>query len=146
MKLETNNKMYEDFFCNDTLKPRKIKPQNIVNRLINREMYGSKKSSHTEFYQCIFPNFSIVNVDKPPCFLRKFSPDGKYLIAFSFDQSALEIYKFQGCSAAQDLIYHFNDECTTAANVGMIYEIRTKIFNRLFKVCFEITFFFFIKN
>lgn len=85
-----------DFFCTDTITPRKIKPQNIVIRLINRETLGARKpGSHfhiaREFYQNVFPNFTIVNVEKPPCFLRKFSPDGKHFIAFSSDQTSLEV-------------------------------------------------------
>lgn len=85
-----------DFFCTDRITPRKIKPQNIVIRLINRETLGARKpGSHfhiaREFYQNVFPNFTIVNVEKPPCFLRKFSPDGKHFIAFSSDQTSLEV-------------------------------------------------------
>ena len=33
------------------------------------------------FHLNIVPNFTLVNVEKPPCFLRKFSPDGKKFIA-----------------------------------------------------------------
>lgn len=86
----------EEFICTEKIVPRKIKPQNIVIRLMNREMYGSQKpGSHfhvvREFYQNVFPNLTIVNVEKPPCFLRKFSPDGKHFIAFSADQTSLEV-------------------------------------------------------
>lgn len=86
----------EDFFCTEKIVPRKIKPQNIVIRLMAREIYGSRKpGSHfhvvREFYQNVFPNLTIVNVEKPPCFLRKFSPDGKHFIAFSADQTSLEV-------------------------------------------------------
>lgn len=86
----------DEFFCTERIVPRKIKPQNIVIRLMNREIYGSKKpGSHfhvvREFYQNVFPNLTIVNVEKPPCFLRKFSPDGKHFIAFSADQTSLEV-------------------------------------------------------
>lgn len=87
----------EDFFCTEKIVPRKIKPQNIVIRLMDREIYGSRKpGSHfhvvREFYQNVFPNLTIVNVEKPPCFLRKFSPDGKHFIAFSADQTSLEVF------------------------------------------------------
>lgn len=85
-----------DFFCTEKIVPRKIKPQNIVIRLMNREIYGCRKPGlhfHVvrEFYQNVFPNLTIVNVEKPPCFLRKFSPDGKHFIAFSADQTSLEV-------------------------------------------------------
>lgn len=87
----------QDFFCTEKIVPRKIKPQNIVIRLMDREIYGSRKpGSHfhvvREFYQNVFPNLTIVNVEKPPCFLRKFSPDGKHFIAFSADQTSLEVF------------------------------------------------------
>lgn len=85
-----------EFICTERITPRKIKPQNIVMRLMDREIYGSRKpGSHfhvvREFYQNVFPNLTIVNVEKPPCFLRKFSPDGKHFIAFSADQTSLEV-------------------------------------------------------
>ena len=48
-------------------------------------------------HQNVVPNFTVVNVEKPPGFLRKFSPDGRYFIAFSADQTSLEIYRYQGC-------------------------------------------------
>lgn len=48
------------------------------------------------FYRHIFPNFTVVNVEKPPCFLRKFSPDGRRFLVFSADQTSVEIYDFQG--------------------------------------------------
>lgn len=100
----------EDFICTERIVPRKIKPQNIVMRLMDREIYGSRKpGSHfhvvREFYQNVFPNLTIVNVEKPPCFLRKFSPDGKHFIAFSADQTSLEVrfyYKYQTTSLNQE--------------------------------------------
>lgn len=86
----------KEFICTERIVPRKIKPQNIVLRLRDREIYGSRKpGAHfhvaREFYQNVFPNLTIVNVEKPPCFLRKFSPDGKHFIAFSADQTCLEV-------------------------------------------------------
>ena len=45
------------------------------------------------FYMNIYPNYTLVNVEKPPCFLRKFTPCGKYFIAFSMCQTSLEIYR-----------------------------------------------------
>ena len=57
-----------------------IPPQNLVVRLFHREIH---KKSHYQahanrsFYQNIVPNFTVTNVQKPPCFLRKFSPDGR---------------------------------------------------------------------
>lgn len=77
----------------------------------------------------------VVNIEKPACYLRKFSPCGKHLIAFSSDQASLEIYEFRGCSAASDLIgEEWTDEVVPNINKDKYYDIRSKIFDRLFKV------------
>ena len=87
-------------FSGERLVPRRIPSQNVVSRLISREMFGPshrRTSLNTTrgFHTNIFPDFTLVNVEKPPCFLRKFSPDGKKFIAFSADQTSLEIYDYQ---------------------------------------------------
>lgn len=97
----------------------------------------------------------MVNIEKPACYLRKFSPSGKHLyvcvaykvcdkfmsylhnfrIAFSSDQASLEIYEFQGCAAATDLIGEdWTDEVVLNVNKDRFYDIRSKIFEKLFKV------------
>lgn len=114
------------------IKPRKVPPQNIVIRLNNRQTFGCKKPGthfHTarQFYQNIFPNFTVINIEKPPCFLRKFSPDGKHFIAFSSDQTSLEVYTYRGPAAAGDLLQHMHKE-------SQRFEIKSQIFERFFKV------------
>ena len=86
--------------------------QNVVSRLFMREIHGpsarSKARNHRGklvntargFYMNVYPNYTLVNVEKPPCFLRKFTPCGKYFIAFSMCQTSLEIYRFHGAGAA----------------------------------------------
>lgn len=77
----------------------------------------------------------VVNIEKPACYLRKFSPCGKHLIAFSSDQASLEIYEFRGCSAASDLIGEdWTDEVVPNISKDKCYDIRSKIFERFFKV------------
>lgn len=68
-----------------------------------------------------------MNVEKPPCFLRKFSPDGKHFIAFSADQTSLEVYVYQGPSAAGHLLHELSK-----------LEIKRKIFEVFFKLKFRI--------
>ena len=89
-------------------KPRRIPNQNLVWRLRQRETRLPKPGTHWHqaraFTQNIFPNFTIVNVETPPCYLRKFSPDGRYFVAFSLDQSSVEVYEFQGPAAAETLL------------------------------------------
>ena len=97
------------------LRPRRVPVQNVAHRLMMRETFGTSfnpmtKSVNTTrgFYLNVFPNFTLTNVEKPPCFLRKFSPDGHHFIAFSTCQTCLEIYRFKGSSAACDLVH----DCT----------------------------------
>lgn len=113
-------------------KSKRIPAQNIVIRLNRRQTYGYKKPgthfySARQFYQNVFPNFTVINVEKPPCFLRKFSPDGKHFIAFSADQTCLEIYVYQGPSAAADLL----EESYTR-------KLKVEIFERFFKLKFRV--------
>lgn len=46
--------------CSERIRPRKMKSQNIVHRLRNREHFGNKSSiAHHSFYQCVFPNLTV---------------------------------------------------------------------------------------
>lgn len=117
---------------------KKRYPENIVIRLANREKYGSKKHgtqvhSVRQFYRNVLPNFTVINVEKPPCFLRKFSPDGKCFIAFSADQTSLEVYNYQGPAAAADLLQKIGNSDTLTHEVPS--QIKMNIFYRFFSVC-----------
>lgn len=123
------------------IKPRKIGPQNIVNRLRIRETMGcpypgTQVHVARQFYQNVFPNYTVVNVEKPPCFLRKFSPDGKYLVAFSADQTSIEVYEYQGAAAAADLLVDCKGEYTGHKNDSKSFRIRSFIFKKFLKVYF----------
>lgn len=132
----------DDIICSDTIKRRKIKPQNIVCRIIARERGPNRPGTNVhiarEFYQNIYPNLTVINVEKPAGFLRKFSPDGKYLIAFTFDQTSLEIYRFRGVVAAAHLINNFDGEVVPNSNTDVPYTIRSQIFDKLFKLKFVV--------
>lgn len=65
--------------------------------------------------------------------MRKFSLDGKYLIAFSQDQASLEIYEFKGIAQAQELLNPCTEEMLSNFNLGLNHQIRSKIFDCLFK-------------
>lgn len=119
--------------------PRRLRPQNIVSHLINREhgianRPGMQQHVIRDFYKCIHPNLTVMNVEKPAGFLRKFSPDGKYLIAFTLDQTALEIYQYNGVAAAAQLINSWKSDLVPNTNTDMPYVIRSQIFDKLFKV------------
>lgn len=125
--------------CKYSLTPRQIPPQNIITRLSRREIYGAvKPGTHfhvaREFHQNVFPNFTIVNVEKPPCFLRKFSPDGHHFIAFSSDQTSLEIYEYRGSSAAADLVDGCTGEYIGNESDKKSDYIRSKVFERFFRL------------
>ncbi|XP_046737086.1 DET1 homolog [Diprion similis] len=120
------------------IKPRRIGPQNIVVRLRRREMLGCRyPGTHVlvarQFYQNVFPNFTVVNVEKPPCFLRKFSPDGRYLVAFSSDQTSIEVYEYRGASAAAALLADCKGEYVGHKNDERTFRIRSSVFNQFFK-------------
>lgn len=154
-----------------TLKPRHIDNQNVVHRLERRRISSGPPGAHWYrvrcFHQNLFPNFTVVNVEKPPCFLRKFSPDGRCFIAFSADQTSLEvkhcvdlrrtpsvtqqptetlvwltcllllrlqIYEYQGCQAAQDLLRGQDGETLLTANDQSSLNIRGRLFERFFSL------------
>nr|CAB3237485.1 DET1 homolog [Phallusia mammillata] len=93
---------------------RKVPNQNVAYRLRSRETNvqkcGTIWSETRKFYHCIIPNFTVVGVEKPPFYLRKFSPNGRHFIAFSADQTSVEVYEFQGCHAAEKLLANVSGE------------------------------------
>lgn len=133
--------MPDDIWCKERIRPRKIKQQNLVCRLYQRERGGDAGARPgteihltREFYKNIYPNLTVINVEKPAGFLRKFSPDGKYLIAFTFDQTSLEIYRYNGVVAAAELIRSWSTEVVPNTNTDLPFNIRSLIFDKLFKV------------
>ena len=119
-------------FHDDLYKRRKFVDQHIVKKLINRQTLPIKPNTHfhvaRSFYLNIMPNFTVINVEKPPCFLRKFSPDGNHFVAFSRDQSSLEIYRFIGPSAAEDLLH----KAMTGDSLE-VDNLKAKLFERFFR-------------
>lgn len=128
----------EEVISRESVKRRRIKPQNIVCKLIERERGPRRPGTHIhvarDFYKNVFPNLTVINVEKPAGFLRKFSPDGRHLIAFTFDQASLEIYRFNGTVAAAELINICQAEVVPNGNTDLPYKIRSQIFEKLFKV------------
>ena len=82
--------------------------ENIVNLLRMREsqiMFPNTYYHHErQYYTCLVPNTSCNMVRIPNgCYLRKFSPDGRFLLAFSQDQKNVEIFQYNGGSAANNI-------------------------------------------
>lgn len=136
--------MHKDILCNERVTPHRIQPQNIVCRLYQRERGGGGNNMLArpgtdihrtrDFYKNIFPNLTVINVEKRPGFLRKFSPDGKYLVAFTFDQTSLEIYRYNGVVAAAQLLGSWKADVVPNTNTELPYAIRSQIFDKLFEV------------
>ena len=83
-------------------------PQNTVTQLIHRQSTIMSPSQwyyhHHNFYNAIVPNYTENQVlIRDKCYPRKFSPDGKWLLAFSLDQHNVEVYRFNGSCAANEL-------------------------------------------
>ncbi len=123
------------------IKRRRISPQNLVIRLQRRETYSCRQNRSQfnvlrAFHQNLLPNFTVVNIEKPPCFLRKFTPDGRYLLAFSADQTCIEIYEYRGPSAGSYLLRDMpsSQEFTTNGNDEQSVRIKSKIFDSFFKL------------
>lgn len=122
----------------DDIPIRKIPHQNIVRRLMDRE-YGHYRpgtliNKTRKFHTNVFPNFSACNVDKPPCFLRKFTPDGRYFIAFSADQTSLEFYQFLGSCSAEHLLKDYTEDITDEDQKSDTKAVRKDLFDTFFQL------------
>ncbi|XP_002154058.2 DET1 homolog [Hydra vulgaris] len=119
-------------FQDDVHKRRKNCDPNIVKKLFHRQTFINRPNTHFHYSRSfnlnIFPNFTVINVEKPPCFLRKFSPDGHHLVAFSRDQSSVEIYEFQGPCASNDYV---SNACS--GNEDGLLKLKSLSFDRFFK-------------
>ncbi|NXJ75063.1 DET1 protein, partial [Trogon melanurus] len=119
-----------------TIRPRRIQNQNVIHRLERPPPSSGKAGTHWHqvrvFHHPPLPNFTVVNVEKPPCFLRTPPPDGRYFIAFSSDQTSLEIYEYQGCQAAEDLLQGYEGEILANGNDQRSVNIRGRLFERFF--------------
>ena len=87
---------------------RSCQSQNIINWLATRQttIFSSSGFHHQRhrLHLSILPNYSKNGVNIPDlCYLRKFSPDGKILVAFSQNQLNVEVYQFRGCSAGNEV-------------------------------------------
>ena len=121
---------------------RRISNQSIIYKLKQRQTHvikpGTVWNNTRQFCQSIIPNFTVVNVEKPPVYLRKFSPDGRYFIVFSADQTSVEVYEFQGCQAAENLLSSVSDEILyehlkpDLEYKRFYQQIREKLFSKFF--------------
>lgn len=116
------------------LRQKKVSHCTILRSLYDREINGTKTRMNCvrATYQTIYPNCTIINVEKPPCYLRKFTPDGRQFIAFSHDQTSIEVYDYLGCSQAANLLKNYEGNCIGQNNEGDV--VRKRIFEKLFQL------------
>jgi len=105
----------------------KRRPLNIIHNLIGREqgtnsstlrlssLYsGQHRNELTRFnhlkkiYLAVTPNYTVISVKTPSCYLRRFSPDGRYLVAFNQNLNGIQIFSFKGSSAGIEEIQKFS--------------------------------------
>ena len=134
---------------------RKVSPRNIVFRLRLREtgssvtpffkrrrVPGSAFNVAHSLQSSILPNATVCDVGKPAIVLRRFSLDGNYFLAFSFDFKSVLIYVFKGVSAANEtLLSKLAGRNSSSTNGDHVFnevindvEIRAEIFERFFEL------------
>ena len=61
-----------------------LRAREYINASPNVRAYHNRS-----LYEWLVPDYSETRVETPPCYLRKFTPDGQYLVAFSYDQKSV---------------------------------------------------------
>ena len=89
----------------DHLLHRAIPKHNLVRWLRDRELGYTKSrinrfiARRTSVYRAIHPSYSILMCTVPQAvYIRRFSPNGQFLLAFSHDLESLIVYKYKGRS------------------------------------------------
>ena len=89
----------------ENLSHRSIPKHNLVCWLRDRELgYSRSRRNHflarrAHVYRAIHPAYSILMCTVPQAvYIRRFSPNGQYLLAFSHDLESLIVYKYRGKS------------------------------------------------
>ncbi|KAI8819208.1 De-etiolated protein 1 Det1-domain-containing protein [Fimicolochytrium jonesii] len=74
-----------------------VKPQgcNVASWLRRRETRPTNRRERRQVFKAIHPTTTLYEVELPNIVLRKFSPDGKKLIAFTQNGNAVEAYDYE---------------------------------------------------
>uniref|UniRef100_A0A182QBW4 Ig-like domain-containing protein n=1 Tax=Anopheles farauti TaxID=69004 RepID=A0A182QBW4_9DIPT len=102
--------------------------------------HRSQEHADRELHQNVCPNLTVVDIRRDPGFLRKFSPDGKYLIAFSADKTAVQIYEYQGCAAAGELLSNWDDREVLEDDSQYSSHVTNEIFYKMLKLKYVVDF------
>ena len=115
---------------------RRLPNQNIVTKLAHRQAGIDSPSQlyyrQRSFYQCLVPDHTESNVQIPSGFLRKFTPDGNQLLAFSNDQKNVNVYDYMGAGASQHL---YVKDVDTVMSEELV---KDQIFDRFFRLRFSV--------
>lgn len=119
-------------------KKKKVHRCTFLRSLYDREIKGTHMNVVKSTCQTVHPNCSILDVKTPTPFLRKFSPDGRHLIALSTDLTSVEVYDYRGCSMAADILKNFEKNFLVRGNGDVACN---QVFERLFKLkhCIKVT-------
>lgn len=124
------------------VKQKRTPRSSFLRALYDREINGDKARMNIfkATYQTIYPNCSILNIKAPTKYLRRFSPDGRLLIAFSNDLEWIYIYNYLGCSMAADLLKDHKANCINqdVINQNSNNYLFGELFNRLFRLKYSI--------
>ncbi|CAF0729507.1 unnamed protein product [Rotaria sp. Silwood1] len=109
----------------ENLLHRAIPKHNLVCWLRDRELgYIKSRINHfiarrTNVYRAIHPSYSILMCTVPQAvYIRRFSPNGQYLLAFSHDLESLIVYKYKGF----ERIYPHLIQCSPSTNYTRLDE------------------------
>ncbi|PVH38729.1 hypothetical protein PAHAL_5G335800 [Panicum hallii] len=70
---------------------------NVASRVFDRQLLsprpGAAVNTSRQFYENLVPSYTIYDIDCPDYSFRKFTDDGKYLVAFSRNHQDLIVYR-----------------------------------------------------
>ncbi|XP_066381010.1 light-mediated development protein DET1 [Miscanthus floridulus] len=104
---------------------------NLASRVFDRQLLsprpGAAVNTIRQFYENLVPSYTIYDIDCPDYSFRKFTDDGKYLVAFSRNHQNLIVY----CPIW--LTYSCNEDCDSHD-----LPAKTKKFDSFFKQLYSI--------
>lgn len=118
---------------------------NVTRKIFDRQLALHTKANichlieQRRFYSAITPSCTLFNVNKPSSLLRRFTPDGRYMIAFSFQPGIVEIYEYATVAEINVFGERYAEYFPNISNVNriddnFIEQMRSTVFNSLFKL------------
>jgi len=105
---------------------------NLLTKIRDREIKSPKPGTHIrrlrQFYTDIVPNTSVGVTTPNEIILRKFTPDGRFLFAFSKNFHSLLLFKYLGHTRKS------HEQYPSSLSCHKTYPI---IFSDFFKICYQ---------